>query len=184
MKITDVETIPVGMELKEPLRWGTMETNAVGSVLVLIHTDDGITGCGEAGFSVDFFAQVKTVIDIYLKPLLIGQDPLNIGSLWKKMFDTTHKWGRRGIETYALSGVEIALYDILGKATGKPVFRLLGAHKTQVPAYWAPSLKKAEVIAEECKQAVAQGFKAIKLRAGLGAQEDLRNCQGCPRSGR
>jgi len=174
LKITDIEVIAVGMPLSEPLRWGTMWTHTRGAVLVRIHTDEGVSGLGEAGFSVDFRDQIRPVIENTLKPLLLGQDPLNVGLLWQRMFEATHKWGRRGMETYALSGIDIALWDILGKATGQPIYRLLGVHRTQIPAYWAPSLKPADVMARECVGAVAQGFKAIKLRTGLGLEEDLR----------
>ena len=73
-------------------------------------------------------------------------------------------WGRRGIETYAMSGVDIALWDLMGKITNQPVYRLLGASKSRVRAYLAPSLKPDEEIVEECKQAVADGATAIKLR--------------------
>lgn len=174
MKITDVTTFPVGMPLTEPLRWGTFEIRTRGAVLVQVHTDEGITGLGEAGSSVVNFARVKPVVEDVLKPLLVGQNPLEIGTLWNRIFEATNAWRRRGMETYALSGVDIALWDILGKVTGQPIFRLLGACRTQIPAYWAPSLKPAKRITSECEEAVALGFKAIKLRAGLGTDEDLR----------
>lgn len=177
MKITDVSVLAVGMPLKEPLRWGVMWTYNRGAVLVQVHTDEGIVGLGEAGFSVAFVDSIRPIIEGQLKPLLVGQDPADIGGLWQKMFQATHMWGRRGMETYALSGVDIALWDLMGKATGKPVFRLLGAHRTQVPAYWAPSLKPADVVAKESEEAASRGFQAIKLRAGLGLDEDLRIMQ-------
>jgi L-alanine-DL-glutamate epimerase-like enolase superfamily enzyme len=174
MKITDITTLAVGMPLKEPLGWGTNWIHTRGAVLVQVHTDEGITGLGEAGFSSGFYDRLQPVIQNVLKPLLIGQNPLDVGALWQKMFQATHTWGRRGMETYALSGVDIALWDILGKVVGQPVFRLLGAHRTQVPAYSAPSLKPASVVARESEKAASQGFQAIKLRAGLGLDEDLK----------
>jgi L-alanine-DL-glutamate epimerase-like enolase superfamily enzyme len=83
------------------------------------------------------------------------------------MFDATHMWGRRGVETYAVSGVDIALWDLLGKIAGQPVYRLLGAVKPRARAYFAPSLKPAEEIVEEATRAQADGYTAIKLRVGL-----------------
>jgi L-alanine-DL-glutamate epimerase-like enolase superfamily enzyme len=165
------------MPLKEPLRWGTMWTHTRGAVLVQVHTDEGLTGLGEAGFSVAFHDRIKPIVEGTLKPLLVGQSPLDIGALWQRMYEATHTWGRKGMETYALSGVDIALWDLLGKVTGQPVFRLLGACRTQVPAYWAPSLKPSDVVARESEEAASHGFTAIKLRAGLGLEEDVRIVQ-------
>jgi L-alanine-DL-glutamate epimerase-like enolase superfamily enzyme len=83
-------------------------------------------------------------------------------------------WGRRGVETYALSGVDIALWDLLGKVAGLPVYRLLGGHKSSVRAYLAPSLKPAREIVPECAAGVERGFSAIKLRIGGDAAEARR----------
>ncbi len=84
------------------------------------------------------------------------------------MYDVTHMWGRRGFETYAISGIENALWDIIRKACGKPVYKILGGHKNSVRAYAAPSLKEPKIIRKECKEFVEQGYTAIKLRTGLG----------------
>jgi L-alanine-DL-glutamate epimerase-like enolase superfamily enzyme len=176
MKITDVQVFAVGMDLDEPLRWGAMVVRKRGAVMVQIATDEGITGIGEAGATLRS-RRIRTVVEEDLKPVLLGQNPFDIGALWRRMFQAIGQWRMRRIETDALSGVDIALWDLLGKAMNKPVFRLLGACRTRMPAYWAPCLKPADVIARECEQAVAQGFKAIKLRAGLGTDEDLRIVQ-------
>jgi L-alanine-DL-glutamate epimerase-like enolase superfamily enzyme len=104
--------------------------------------------------------------------MLVGQDPLLIDDLWERMHSATHMWGRRGIETYALSGVDIALWDLLGKVTGQPIYRLLGASKTRARAYFAPSLKLPDQIVPEAVRAVEAGFTAIKLRVGLDLDTD------------
>jgi L-alanine-DL-glutamate epimerase-like enolase superfamily enzyme len=77
------------------------------------------------------------------------------------------------METYAISGVEIALWDIIGKACNKPAYQILGGHKNSVRAYAAPSLKEPKVIEKECREFAEQTFTAIKLRTGLGLEEDL-----------
>ena len=89
------------------------------------------------------------------------------------MYSSTHQWGRRGIETYALSGIDIALWDLMGKLTDQPIHALFGSVHSVIQAYYAPDLKPADLIAEECEKAVESGFSAIKLRAGLGVEEDL-----------
>lgn len=166
MKITEVTAFPVGVTLNEPLRWGAMAVNSKGGIVVRIRTDEGFEGIGEAGFSSEYFSTVGPIINDQLGPMIIGRDPLDIAALWQDMFSATHMWGRRGIETYALSGIDIALWDLLGKVSGQPIYRLLGAAKTKVRAYFAPSLKAPHLVVEEALHAVQQGFTAMKLRHG------------------
>jgi D-galactarolactone cycloisomerase len=173
VKITRVEALPLGSRLNQPLRWGAMQVHSKGGIVVRVFTDEGIVGLGEAGFSAEYFPTVGPIIERQLAPLLIGQDPLQIAQLWERMYQNTHLWGRRGVETYALSGIDIALWDILGKVSNQPLYRLLGAHKTQVRAYYAPSLKPPAAIVPEIVGAVEDGFSAVKLRVGLGPEVDL-----------
>lgn len=175
MKITGVRATPLGSPLVEELRWGAMSVHIKGGVIVTVTTDEGMTGIGEAGFSAEYFPTVGPIINDQLGPMLVGQDPGKIGSLWQQMLEATHMWGRRGIETYALSGIDIALWDLLGKASGQPVHRLLGSSKDRVRAYFAPSLKPTEEVVDECSRALADGFTAMKLRAtaDLGETVDL-----------
>jgi D-galactarolactone cycloisomerase len=164
VKITSVRAVPLSSPLAQPLRWGSMVVHSKGGIIVLITTDEGLTGIGEAGFSSEYFATVGPIINNQLGPMLIGEDPRMIADLWKKMFRATHMWGRRGIETYAVSGIDIALWDLLGKITEQPVYRLLGADKSRVRAYFAPSLKPTDEILEEARDAVRDGYTAMKLR--------------------
>ena len=171
MKITSVRALPVATPLDEPLRWGAMSVGVKGGVLVIVTTDEGIVGYGEAGFSAEYFPTVGPVINDQLGPLLVGRDPLDIGAIWQEMFESTHMWGRRGIETYAVSGIDIALWDILGKVAGQPVYRLLGANKSTARAYFAPSLKETALVVAEAAAAKHEGFSAIKLRLGKDVAE-------------
>jgi L-alanine-DL-glutamate epimerase-like enolase superfamily enzyme len=171
MKITSIEATPVSIPLDEPLRWGAMSVGVKGGVVVAVTTDEGIVGLGEAGFSAEYFPTVGPIVNDQLAPLLVGKDPLEIGARWQEMFEATHMWGRRGIETYAISGVDIALWDILGKVTGQPVYRLLGANKSKARAYFAPSLKNVGQVVDESVEAVESGFTAIKLRVGSELDE-------------
>jgi L-alanine-DL-glutamate epimerase-like enolase superfamily enzyme len=171
MKITTIEATPVSIPLDEPLRWGAMTVGVKGGVVVTVTTDEGIVGFGEAGFSAEYFPTVGPIVNDQLAPLLAGKDPLEIGARWQEMFEATHMWGRRGIETYAISGVDIALWDILGKVTGQPVYRLLGANKSRARAYFAPSLKSVGQVVRESVDAVESGFTAIKLRVGSDLAE-------------
>lgn len=165
MKITEVRAIPLASPLEEPLQWGAMVVNVKGGIVVRVSTDEGYVGYGEAGFSAEYFPTVGPIINDQLGPMLVGQDPTDIGGLWQQMLEATHMWGRRGIETYALSGIDIALWDLLGKISGLPVYRLLGAARSSVRAYFAPSLKPVSQVLPEAEQAVEDGYTAMKLRA-------------------
>ncbi|WP_089156298.1 mandelate racemase/muconate lactonizing enzyme family protein [Micromonospora sp. NBS 11-29] len=164
MKIAGVRAYPVGLPLKEKLRWGAMAVGTKGGIIVEVVTSDGSVGIGEAGFSAEYFPTVGPLINEQLGPMIIGRDPRDIGALWHSMMRATHMWGRRGVETYALSGIDIALWDLMGKTAGQPVHRLLGTSQHSARAYYAPSLKPADQAVVEAKEAVAAGYTAIKLR--------------------
>jgi L-alanine-DL-glutamate epimerase-like enolase superfamily enzyme len=149
-----------------------MIVHVKGGIIVRVHTDEGVIGIGEAGLSAEYFPTVGTVINQQLGPALVGQDPLHITAIWEQMHGMTHMWGRRGVETYAISGIDIALWDILGKVAGLPLYQLLGAHKTKIRAYFAPSLKDVLSIVKECVQGVERGFTAFKLRVGFDLAKD------------
>jgi L-alanine-DL-glutamate epimerase-like enolase superfamily enzyme len=172
LRIVNVEVTPVLYKLKEVLRWGNMTVSAKGSTLVKILTDENVIGIGEAGFSAIYEPWIHLHVE-KLKPMIINQDPFDVEKIWEEMYVLTHMWGRRGMETYAISGIEIALWDIIGKACGKPVYKLLGGFKDKVRCYAAPSLKEPAIIKKECEKFVSEGFTAIKLRTGLGFDKDL-----------
>ena len=172
MKVTAIEVIPVAMDLPEPLRWGLFAVSKRGACLLRIRTDEAITGIGECGFSVDAAPMIEPIVRILLAPLVIGRDPFEVEAIWEAMYTHTHKWGRRGLETYAMSGIDIALWDIIGKASRQPLYRLFGGFRRTVPAYSAPALKEPHVVEQETATALAQGFKAVKLRFGLGPEKD------------
>ncbi len=164
MKIESVTAYPVGLPLEENLQWGAMSVSTKGGIVVEVKTDEGLTGIGEAGFSSEYFSTVGPLINNQLGPLIIGRDPQDISALWHDMMRATHMWGRRGIETYALSGIDIALWDLFGKITSQPVHRLLGTAQNSVRAYYAPSFKHPDMATKEAIQATEMGYTAIKLR--------------------
>jgi L-alanine-DL-glutamate epimerase-like enolase superfamily enzyme len=104
-----------------------------GWVLVEIFTDSGLVGLGNAALSP---IVTKTLIDTYLKPLLIGADPWDVEFVWQQMYRRTLAFGRKGVALTAISAVDIALWDLLGKDAKQPVFRLLGGRtKDKIPVY-------------------------------------------------
>jgi L-rhamnonate dehydratase len=178
MRITKVEAI-----LLRPR--GAIDTAiADGSqdgLLVCIHTDDGTTGLGEVDSSP---AIAKAIIEAPsshklcngLAALLIGENPLEIGRLWQKMYKGSLYYGRRGAAIHAISGVEIALWDIAGKAAGKPIHALLGgARRDKVKAYASTLMPdKPKDAAHAVETQMKAGFKAVKLGWGpLGQSAEL-----------
>ena len=135
-----------------------------------IETDDGHIGIGNAALAPQL---VKKTIDEYLKPFDIGEDPFDYDYIWEKMYRRTHAWGRRGLGMVAISAIDIAIWDILGKLTNKPVFKLLGGRtKEKIPVYasklYSQPIKDLQNEAEKYKK---QGFKMFKMRFGWGPKD-------------
>ena len=147
---------------------GSMRTFTFhGWLIVEIFTDNGLTGIGNAALAPQV---TKQVIDLYLKPLLLGADPWDTEFLWQLMYRNTMAFGRKGIAMAAISAVDIALWDILGKSAKQPVYRLLGGRtKPRIPVY-ASRLYSVPLdqLAAEAKRYKNEGFQAMKLRFGWG----------------
>ena len=147
-----------------------------GWLLVEIFTDDGQVGLGNAALAPQV---TKQVIDLYLKPLLIGEDPWDVERLWQHMYRKTMAFGRKGIGMVAISAVDIALWDLLGKSAKQPVYRLLGGRtKSRIPVY-ASRLYSVELseLAAEAKRYKKDGYQAMKLRFGWGPADGARGME-------
>ena len=138
-----------------------------GWLIVEVFTDAGLVGIGNAALSP---RGAKQVIDLYLKPLLIGEDPFDTEFLWQRMYRQTMAFGRKGIGMIAISAVDIAIWDVLGKATGQPVFKLLGGRtKSRIPVYASRLYsQKLDDLAAEASAYKEAGYLAMKLRFGWG----------------
>ncbi len=153
MKITDVKALPMR------------------PVLVRVYTDEGVMGIGECS---PMNANVNAhFVNTALKPLLMGENPLEIGKLWNKMTFRTYKLGVQGVQPEAIAGVDIALWDILGKVTGLPVCMLLGGcYRERVLMYASigggAGMTPGEM-AKRVESYLDKGFKAIKIRMDWGA---------------
>lgn len=169
MKITDVETIYLRLpELDASRCDGTQDT-----LIVRIHTDEGIVGLGEVD-SVPLVAKAiveappSHSIATGLKHLLIGENPLEVERLWDKMYHGTVYFGRTGPALHAMSGVDIALWDIIGQTTGKPVCEMLGGiFRRKIKAYASALMPETpREAAELAEQYAKQGYLAIKFGWG------------------
>jgi L-rhamnonate dehydratase len=147
-----------------------------GWLVVEIFTDNGLVGIGNAALAP---LVTKQTIDLYLKPLLINQDPWDTEFLWQHMYRKTMAFGRKGIGMAAISAVDIALWDVLGKSAKQPVYRLLGGRtKLRIPVY-ASRLYSIELdkLAVEAKRYKDEGYKAMKLRFGWGPADGASGMQ-------
>jgi L-alanine-DL-glutamate epimerase-like enolase superfamily enzyme len=167
MKIADIRTIALSCRCDPPYASAAGVQGQRAALLVEIETDTGIVGIGEAGIGGGVTADV---IGKVLAPLLRGEDPLLIEHLWQKMFARTRQYGRRGLVMQAISGIDIALWDIAGKAAKLPIYRLLGASRDRVEAYASGGFyqegKSAADLAGEAEGYRARGFKGMKMKIG------------------
>ena len=176
MRITDVEAIV----LRQPAVDESIADGSQDDLVILVHTDEGVTGIGEVDSAPEAVrALVRSpgshAIAASLHELLVGEDPLEIERLWERMYRGLIYVGRRGIAVHAISGVDIALWDLRGKVEGKPVCELIGTPvRDRVRAYASRLMPETEA---ETSEAVAelreQGFTAVKLGWGpLGRDPD------------
>jgi L-alanine-DL-glutamate epimerase-like enolase superfamily enzyme len=154
MKITDVRTT-------------VLKTR---SIFVQIYTDEGVTGIGECSpMNSDVIANF---VNAALKPIVMGENPLEIDKLWNKMTFRTYKLGVQGAQPEAIAGIDIALWDILGKVAGLPIHTLLGGcYRNKVMMYASIGGGADMTVAQMVKRVESylnQGFKAIKIRMDWG----------------
>jgi len=192
MKITGLEAIPLAIPMKPMDPPSTWRAGTRKQIVVRVLTDEGVTGTGEA-FAYGAPLAVCSVVDESLAPLVIGQDPTRIEALVDLMHRGTMIYGRRGLAMFAISGVEIALWDLLGRALDAPVHALLGgAVRSRLPAY--ASLMRYDSpadVAAACRHFVGQGFRMLKLhqtdvasvraaREAVGPDVELMLDTNCP----
>lgn len=178
MKITDVEAIPLYLGTQRDIADGTQD-----ALIIKVHTDEGITGIGEADTSPHIG---KAVIDAPisgdkcqgLREVVLGEDPFEVECIWKKMYLKSYKYGRKGVAVNVMSGIDIALWDIIGKKVGKPLYKLLGgAFQKEIIPYastlFPENPENLEDVKKKTDQCLDQGFKAIKFGwGGFGEDPD------------
>ncbi|MEM1517582.1 MAG: mandelate racemase/muconate lactonizing enzyme family protein [Nitrososphaerota archaeon] len=165
MKIKNVRLIPL-MTKEESISAGP------GAALIEVETDEGITGIGETCIHSErgeAAVAAQKIVEVGFKPLLVGEDPLDIQRLWHKLYSYCEWYGRAGVSIYALSGIDVALWDICGKALGVPIYTLLGGKfRDKIPVYASLlfDMDDPEGTARMGKEYVKQGYKAVKYGWG------------------
>nr|WP_325221541.1 mandelate racemase/muconate lactonizing enzyme family protein [uncultured Oscillibacter sp.] len=170
MKITNVETVGLAYPTKKPFYNALGRSAQRACLLVRIYTDEGIVGVGEAAPYGGPLISTETVIRRELAPKLIGLDPMDVEYIWHRLFFEGYQHSRNGIFVCALSGVDMALWDIMGKALKQPIYKLLGGYRSRVKVYASGGFygqgKSREELAAELKSYVQQGFDAVKMKVG------------------
>ena len=181
MKITEVTTYVLEELLEgKAFGWSQWVTDRRQAALCLVSTDEGIEGVGEAFYIGGPAKIVASMISDAYAPLLIGMDPFDNAVIWDFLYNRTRDQGRKGLPISAMSAVDIALWDIKGKALGLPVYKLLGgAYREKAHVYatglyepqHVPSVKDALV--EEALGYKKDGFSTMKLKIGYGIETDI-----------
>jgi L-alanine-DL-glutamate epimerase-like enolase superfamily enzyme len=143
----------------------------VGAIIIRLRTSDGIEGYGTVGVGN---GSALYIIEHSLKPIILGANPFDVEALWERMFRSTIYFGRKGTALEAISAVDIALWDLMGKTTGQPVYNLLGGRtREKIRVYGSRLYANADLdrLASEAHAFVEQGFTAVKQRFGFGPRD-------------
>jgi L-alanine-DL-glutamate epimerase-like enolase superfamily enzyme len=179
-RIADVRPIPLRAPLDQPVRMALGEMRWRNGMLVEITTSAGVTGIGESWVNFPSWAPVERVATITqgLRPLLVDEPIDDPRRLHHKLVGVLHRlalqWGAIGPIYQAISGVDLALWDLAGKLSGVPVWQMLGAPRQDVVPAYASGLGP-DVPEEQAATAVTAGFAAVKLKVGFGRARDERN---------
>src|SRR3954468_22081196 len=175
MKITRIETIPVRVPIKPQfaIKSGRGGSHTLSPfLLVKIHTDEGLVGLGEASCTPRWSGEdqftAKHFIDEYFTPQLLGADPTTIEETTKRFAPIVAN------NPFTKAAIEMALWDIAGKAAGKPVYELLGGKvRDFVPIKWSVSGREPDKAADIARWAIDKGFKSMKVKVGIDPEGDV-----------
>ncbi len=180
MKIVRVETFVVHVPLRVPTADSASYMTHWGVPGVLLHTDEGLVGTGYSGTHAVGDELITGVIERHYGPRLLGQDPFNVRYIWEDLHREPLHWiGRVGITTMAHAAIDIALWDLMAQASGRPLWQLLGGHKPdRILTYntdggWLNWPERQLV--EDCRHLVDQGWRGVKIKLGRpDPADDLR----------
>lgn len=175
MKISDVRTHVLEAPLKEPFAWSFNSTSKRSTCIVEITTDNGLVGWGECFGPAELNA---AIVGAY-KSYLVGQDPLRTEYLWQLLYEKFRDQGQKGLTVTAISGVDIALWDIKGKHFNAPISQLMGGPlRADVEAYATGTYRldhgdPHDYIIKEVQGYRREGFQGVKLKIGFDVEGDV-----------
>mgnify|MGYP003321624095 FL=1 len=182
MKINSIKSHVLRYELDKELGYSQQYYKHRTAHLVEVETDEGITGWGECFGPGNIALANKYIVEKVIQPLIIGEDPINKEYIWHKVYNLLRDSGQKGMPIQALSGIDIALWDILAKKAKLPLYQLLGGKtNNKIPVYgYGMMLQKktveelCELFKKEANQIKEKNFKAMKMKVGLGPKDDLK----------
>jgi D-galactarolactone cycloisomerase len=182
VKITSIKSHVLRYELEEELGYSQQYYKHRTAHLVEIETDEGITGWGECFGPGNIALANKFIVEKVIQPLIKGENPTNKEYIWHKVYNSLRDSGQKGMPIQALSGIDIALWDILSKKANLPLYQLLGGKcNNQIPVYgYGMMLQKKpveqliELFQKEAKEIKEKNFKAMKMKIGIGPKDDLK----------
>lgn len=169
MKITAIETIPLAYDMPYPLTYARGEYQTREALLVRVHTSDpSIFGWGEAAMWGGPHSVSARMLEDEIAPLVIGEDPRRPEYLWEKVYQSTYYHGRKGVVIACLSGLDIALWDIVGKCAGQPLWRLFGGFGRPLTTYASAGYYRRnyslEDLGNDVAAAAASGYRGYKMK--------------------
>ena len=182
MKITSIKSYVLRYQLDKELGYSQQYYKHRTTHLVCVETDEGITGWGECFGPGNIALANKFIIENVISPMILGEDPINKEKIWHKVYNLLRDSGQKGMPVQAISGLDIALWDILGKKSKLPLYQLVGGKcNAEIAVYGygmmlqKKSVKELVLLFEaEAKQIKSKNFKAMKMKVGLGPKEDLK----------
>lgn len=170
MKITAYRTWIANLPIEQPFtRIGENPHSRRAFIVLELTTDEGIVGIGLTSFGAKLTKTLKCAVDEFAE-LIVGRDPLHIGAIRRAVYDAAAPAGPEGIFTLALAAIDIALWDIKGKACNQPLWQLLGGHRQKVPTYASGALMRgmsADLVARACERMLEYGFREIKMHLAM-----------------
>ncbi|HET6306837.1 MAG TPA: mandelate racemase/muconate lactonizing enzyme family protein [Rhodopila sp.] len=170
MKVTAVETRTVVLPLSEPIGSALGTIERLGCVLVTVRTDQDISGENLLFTLNDRRTRVLRQMVIDLGDLVVGQDAGHIADFWARAWKDINFLGHKGVAVMGISAIDGALWDVLGKQAGLPLYRLLGGARNRVPAYHSGGLwlsLSVDELVQQARSFLDQGFRAMKMRLGM-----------------
>ena len=182
MKITKITSHVLLCDMPEELGYSQQYYTKRTAHLVRVETDQGIVGWGECFGPGNVAIANKSIVENVIAPMIIGDNALNRDVIWHKVYNFLRDHGQKGMPLQALSGVDIALWDIAGKATGLPIHALIGGRfRDDVLCYGYGMMLRRENVddltarfKDEAAEIIDAGFIATKMKVGLGPHDDVK----------
>ena len=182
MEITKITSHILQYDMPQTLGYSQQFYDKRTAHLIEVETDEGLTGWGECFGPGNIAVANRTIVQDVIQSMILGHSPLDRDVLWHKTYNLMRDHGQKGMPMQALSGVDIALWDIAGKVANLPIYQLLGgAHRKQIPVYGYGMMLRPEPLEnltarfkEEARAIKDMGFVATKMKVGLGLRAAIK----------